>query len=424
VRRRGFAFLQNLITLAPASALTASVSVVYLRVAIAVCALVGLYDVLFFIGNQLDDRTLANTMRPLMSAPTVFPDFIGPYGAVQAYLEGKLAIVYDFQAFPDFLKENYGEGATLQPLLYPPVWILAMLPFGLLPVYAAFPAFIVFTIAIFAIESRHHPWVFLIAATSPAALWAVMSGQSTFLYVALFYSGMRLVERSPAAGGMLLGLLVYKPHICLLVPIALLASRQWKALAWMVGTGTVVVLMSVVVLGPQAWLDYVAMSGQMSGQQKAHWLVKSLEPWLISPFAAMLIVDVPAGAASAIQFATTIFAAVAVWFVFRRYPDSAARTAILVAGALLASPYMLYYDVLLLIPVMVALYGQSADDGFRPLEALVYFLLFVQPMTMWWTNRHAPIAPVLIVLFGVFAMLRLQRTLPPPRPGDLQSGST
>jgi hypothetical protein len=392
----------------------------YLRIAIAVCILVGLYDILFFVANQLDDRTLANAMRPLLSAPTVFPDFIGPHGAVRAYLEGKLAVVYDFQAFPDFLKEHYGPGATLQPLLYPPVWILAMLPFGLLPVYVAFSAFMVFTIAIFAIDNRRQPWVFLIAVTSPAALWAVLSGQNTFLYVTLFYSGMRLVERSPAVGGLLLGLLVYKPHICLLVPIALLASRQWKALAWMIGTGAVVVLASVMVLGPQAWLDYVALSGQMSGPERAQWLVKSLEPWLTSPFAAMLILHVPGRAASMVQVAIMIFAAGVVWFVFRRYPDSAARTAVLVAGVLLASPYMLYYDLLLLIPVMVALYRQGLDDGFHPLEALVCLLLFVQPTTMWWTNRHAPIAPVLIVLFGAFAMLRLRRTALPPRVDDFQ----
>ena len=68
-----------------------------------------------------------------------------------------------------------------------------------------------------------------------AAVWVILAGQNTFLSLALFYGGMRLVDRAPAIAGILLGLLAYKPQLFLLIPVALLAARRWRVLAWTAG---------------------------------------------------------------------------------------------------------------------------------------------------------------------------------------------
>ena len=46
---------------------------------------------------------------------------------------------------------------------------------------------------------------------------------------ALFGGGLSLLERRPLLAGGLLGLLIYKPQLGLLIPVALLAGRHWRA---------------------------------------------------------------------------------------------------------------------------------------------------------------------------------------------------
>ena len=45
----------------------------------------------------------------------------------------------------------------------------------------------------------------------------------------LFGGGLSLLERRPLLAGGLLGLMIYKPQLGLLIPVALLAGRHWRA---------------------------------------------------------------------------------------------------------------------------------------------------------------------------------------------------
>ena len=387
-------------------------SAYYLRAAIAFCAVVGLYDVLYTVAFNLDSQFLWRwVLRPVVNHPTPFPDFITPYGALSAWFEGKKTLIYDhgkFAAYLNALYPNLPIPFVLQPFLYPPVWLLMLAPFAVLPVYVSCVVFMVATAAAFAFESRRHLWSWLAVVTSPAAVWVVLSGQNTFLYIALIYGGLRLLDRSPVAAGMLLGLLVYKPQICMLVPLALLASRQWKALAWMLATGTVLVLASVAVLGLDFWLDYVAMARGLSDPAMLDNWASRRSLINISPFVAIRILDLPNGVASAVQACTAIVGVTAVWFAFRRSAPSAARTAVLMAATLLVSPYTINYDLMLLLPVALMLYRQGAATGFYPLEPMLYAVLWLMPTAILWFNPRVSLTPLVVLAFGTIALLRMR----------------
>src|SRR5476651_1653010 len=271
----------------------------YLRLAIVFCAVVALYDVVQVIALNLADPSLGLLLRPTLRGPTIYPDFITPYAAVHAYFEGKQALIYDHEKFAGFLQDFYGQPISTW-FLYPPVWVLMLLPFGLLPVNAACAIFMVATAAASAFESRRDLWGWLAVATSPAAVWVVLSGQNCFLYLALVYGGMRLLDKAPMAAGMLLGLLVYKPQICLLVPLALLAARQWKALAWMLATGTSLVLASLAVFGLDFWLDYIDMTRHLSDPDVLDVWAPRRPTYLVSTFIAARILQLPNSIASAL----------------------------------------------------------------------------------------------------------------------------
>jgi alpha-1,2-mannosyltransferase len=195
------------------------------------------------------------------------------------------------------------------------------------------------------------------------------------------------------------------------VPVALLAARQWTALAWMIAAGASLSLASFLVFGLDFWMEYVAMTRRLTEPFMLDIWASRASRIHISPFVAGRILHLPDGAASALQFGAMALAAGAVWFAFRRYPSSDARTAVLMAGTLLMSPYAVNYDLLLLMPAAVMLYRQAAATKFYAGEALVYPVLWLLPSAMFSFNGRLPIAPLVVLAFGFFAMLRL-RTQP------------
>lgn len=384
----------------------------YLRLAVVFCAVIGLYDVLYVASLALHGPRLGPTQW------VMYPDFLTPWAAVRAFFDGKLAMVYaDIDAFTDFqnvlFADRFPDIVHYRPFLYPPFWLMALLPLGLIAVDAAYWVFMLATAGASAWEQRRGdsswPWGWLALATSPAAVHVVVSGQGTFLAVALAYGGLRLLDRSPALAGILFGLLGYKPQLCLLIPVALVAARQWRALASAVATGVVLVLASLAVLGLGTWLDFIALMRATGGERMHDYVMEVLKAYITTPYVSALAIGLPRGVASAIQLGLAAVAVAATWYAFRHHRSGAARTAVLLAGTFFVSPYMLNYDLLLLMPAVLALYRRGATEGFRPLEPLVYAGTWVIPTLTLYVARHGlPIAPLVILAFLAAAVLRLK----------------
>ena len=64
----------------------------------------------------------------------------------------------------------------------------------------------------------------LLALAAPAVFVNAVGGQNGTWTAALFGGGLSLLERRPLLAGGLLGLLIYKPQLGLLIPVALLAG--------------------------------------------------------------------------------------------------------------------------------------------------------------------------------------------------------
>jgi alpha-1,2-mannosyltransferase len=381
----------------------------YLNIGIAFCVVVGLYDVVQFIALNMSDPSLGLQLRPTIKGPTIYPDFITPYAAAQAYFQGKLALIYNHAAFNEFRAAIPGL-AHSSWFLYPPVWVMVFLPLGLLPVNIAGGLFMAINLLASAFESRRQLWSWVAIATSPAAVWAVLSGQSTFLYMALIYGGMRMAESQPIAAGLILGILVYKPHVCILIPLALLASRQWKALGWMIAMGSTLVLISVAVFGIEFWMAYIDMVRHLSDPGELDVWVPRRPIYMVSVFTSSRILLIPNDVCYVLQTTMMVLAASAVWWAFRRPAASEARMAVLVAATLLASPYVINYDLLLLLPAVVALYRRGAIKGFYVLEPVLYPLLWLAPTLVLWLPYTVVVAPVLVLALGIVALMRLQNS--------------
>lgn len=394
-----------------------------LTVAAAFCGGIGLYDVLFVFFSLSGWPSLVG---PVLDV--VFPDFLVFHAAARAFFEGKLAIVYDIDAFTRFQVETYPghlpPDTRFRPFLYPPIFLLMLAPLGALAIVKAYAVFMTATAALAtALEGRRDLWGWLAVLTSPAAAWVVVAGQNTFLSIALLYGGLRLLERSPAVAGMLLGLLAYKPQIWVLVPLALLAARQWRPLTWMIATVAALALASLAVFGLDFWLAFLDAARAAGSPQVANEMFQRIFMHMTTLLAAARIVGLPPAVAGVLQLAGALLAVAAVWQAFRHHGPSAARTAVLVTATFLVSPYTLNYDLLLLMPAVVALYRLGAAHGFYPGERLIHAVLWLMPTAIMVLNRlDLPVMPVVILLFGTVAWMRLQDAAKVELPSPARAG--
>jgi len=298
---------------------------------------------------------------------------------------------------------------VFRPFLYPPTWLLLVLPFGLLPFGVAAALFVAATaIVATGLLVRHDRWGWLAVLVSPAAAWTVLAGQNSFLTLGLFYGGLRLSTRAPATAGLLLGLLSYKPQVWLLVPLALAAARRWHALGWAIAAAGGLVLLSAAVLGPELWLDYGDAMRRAGEPRLMNEMFDRLHMQMITPWAMARLLGLPPGPGGALQLAVSLLAVTATALAFRRAGGDEAAIAVLATATLLVSPYGLNYELLLAMPAVVAMFRRSAARGFLLAERPVHAVLWLMPFLVWELNVHGlPLVPPVLVLFGAIAWQHL-----------------
>jgi arabinofuranan 3-O-arabinosyltransferase len=186
----------------------------------------------------------------------------------------------------------------------------------------------------------------LFALGFPAAIWNVTAGQNGFLTAALIGGTLGLLERHPALAGICLGLLTYKPQFGVLFPIVLIADRRWLTIA--VATAVAIALAAL------SWLVF----GAVSWQAFAHW----------APFSSRVLIDEGAldwyrlqsvfalvrahggseTLAWIVQGILSLLLAVGLVWLWKSRAAFDLKAAALAAGALLATPYLFMYDLVVL----------------------------------------------------------------------------
>jgi arabinofuranan 3-O-arabinosyltransferase len=241
---------------------------------------------------------------------------------------------------------------------YPPTFSLVMAPFALLPYFWSFVGWTFINllgciVVVYLIVGRS-PAIPLVLA-SPFTLWNILAGQNGFLTASLLGASLLFLERQPVLAGVFIGLLTYKPQFGILLPVALAAAKQWRAVVSAVVTGALFAGASVVAFGISAWEAFPKGLFQQFGVVfDAEGLPDSAATWGNLQTVYGLIRYLHGGAALAwlSQDIMALCAAIIVWFVWRSPTRYALKAATLSAAALLASPYAFAYDMAVIaIPV-------------------------------------------------------------------------
>ena len=359
-------------------------------------------------------RGLDPTGKPLGT------DFLSFWAASKLALAGHPASVYQPAVHAAAQRAVFG-GADVgyAAFFYPPVFLLICLPLAVLPYLASLGAWLALTGAACWLTIRRwlgrSEWM-MAALAFPATFFNLGHGQNAFLTTALFGGGGLLLSRRPFLAGACFGALIFKPHLGLLIPVALLAGRQWKAIAGAVASAAALTALSLLAFGWETWAGFLATS-KLARAALEQELVGSAK--MQSVFAAVRLWHGPVAGAYALQALMALAAAAAVGIVFHSRRNDQGAAAALIAGTLLASPFLLDYDLMLMAVPLAWLFSQGVSEGFRPWEKTGLMAAFLLPAVsrMLATDLDIPIGPPVLAMLFLLVLRRVwdaepQRAMP------------
>lgn len=334
-------------------------------------------------------------------------DFANYWMAGQLIREGRVMDLFGpHPAYFAHLTDAFGADFPWHNWSYPPHYLLLVWPLGFFTYEVAMVVFLAATGGLFLIvlrilarEAGPMVWV----AAGPYVAHNFWVAQNGYISASLGLGALALRERRPVLAGILLGFLTVKPQLGLLFPFLLVAERRWSMIASAALTTVALVAASVAVFGVEAWEGYFdevvpyqayvmrALEGTFLAMMPAFY--GALRNWTVTPDLALtlhLLVAVPVALVTIVAFF--------------RVADARYRTALLVLGTFVVTPYALSYDLGLLVPALALLAGNGTagwpEDRHRIALLAVAMLLPVVMMPLG--EMYLSLAP--FVLLAVYAI--------------------
>jgi alpha-1,2-mannosyltransferase len=327
-------------------------------------------------------------------------DFSNVYAAGTYVLDGKAAAAFD--PAQQFARERalFGEATQFYGWHYPPFFLFIAAALALLPYGLALAVWQTVTLALYLLVIRviavpppglpgeqadlspnagrgDHLWL-LLALAFPAVLINIGHGQNGFLTAALIGGALVLLDRRPLLAGVLFGLLVYKPQYGVMIPLALIAGGRWRCI---IAAATTVALLSVVttlIFGVSVWHAFFASTeftrSVVLEQGNTGWYkIQSVFSW-----ARMWGANVPL--AYALQGALIVALAGALIWLWRGGAAYSLKAAGLCLATILATPYSLDYDMMVLAPAIAFVAVDGFEREFGPWEKTILAALWLVPL--------------------------------------------
>jgi Glycosyltransferase family 87 len=344
-------------------------------------------------------------------------DFINVWAAGRLVLDGVPAQAYDWDIQKQVEVAKLGQDFVgYFAWHYPPPFLfvaslLAQLPYQTAFIGWAGVSFLLFLVAMRAIVGRD--FGYLLALAIPMAFINALVGQNGFLTAALIGGTLYLIPVRPVLAGICLGLLTYKPQYGLLFPIVLIAAGHWRVFISAGVTAVVLATASWLAFGIESWLAFFHWIPKFSQT----FLTEGKAPWwkLQSIFSMVRYFGGSEPLGWAFQWVLTASVAVVLALIWRSRVPYTLKAAALAAGALLTTPYLFMYDMMVLAIPVAFLIRIGLKSGFRGYElpalgavvaligcymftgiptglgaTLVVSALILRRAGSWWQHEPAP----------------------------------
>ncbi|CAN5339176.1 glycosyltransferase family 87 protein [soil metagenome] len=288
---------------------------------------------------------------------------------------------------------------------YPPFFLmaaalLALMPYGLALMCWLAVSLPAFMVAVYAIVPRRE--TLLATAAFPAVLVNIGHGQNGFFTAALLGGFLTLLDRRPVLAGVLLGLLSYKPQFGILIPLVLLMTGRWTTILSAVATVAALVVASTLFFGMDVWHAFaesatftrtVVLEAGGTGWEKIQSLFSAVRMW-----------GGGIDAAYAAQGALALSLAISIVWLWRSQAAFELKAAALAIASLLATPYVLDYDMVVLAIAIAFLVRHGRARGFHAYEISLLALAWTAPFLTRSIAGLSGIPLGLIVMLALYAM--------------------
>ncbi|MBA3510300.1 glycosyltransferase family 87 protein [Sphingomonas sp.] len=309
-------------------------------------------------------------------------DFSNVWTAGSMALEGRAADVW---SWPDhFAVQQRLHGKADVDVFgwhYPPPFLLVAAALANVPYVPSLILWQLATLIPFAwMMSRLVPRreTLLLTLAAPVTLICLTHGHNGFLTALLLGGGLMLLDRKPFAAGLLLGCLIYKPQLALILPPLLLAGRNWRAIGGAILSAGLLVALTLAIWGWPVWqafFDSLALTRSVVVEQGSTGWHK-----IMSPFGAIRMGGGAVGLAYAVQLVATLAAIAAVVWLSLKRDSVAVRNALACAATLIATPYVLDYDFVVLLPALAFLWIDGQRNGFLSWDKSLMALVWIAPL--------------------------------------------
>jgi alpha-1,2-mannosyltransferase len=338
-------------------------------------------------------------------------DFSAVYSAGTAALDGAPAAPYDPARLYAREQAIFGAATPFTGWHYPPFFLglaaaLATMPYWLALIVWQGVTLVLYVLSIRAIlgsaRARNHMWL-LLALAFPAVFINLGQAQNGFLTAALFATALTQLDKRPWLAGILIGCLAYKPQFGLLIPLVLIATGRWRVFAAAAATVALLALAVTLAFGVEVWTAFLASTEYtrvvVLEQGGTGWhKIQSVFSWVRMWGGGVTL-------AYAIQGAVALAIVAALVRLWRSTAAFPLKAAALVIGCVLATPYSLDYDLVLLAPAIAYLAVDGLARGFGAYEKTLLAALWIVPLVARSVPQFTMIPLAVPVMLLAFVLL-------------------
>ncbi len=379
--------------------------------------------ILFYIFTALlafiSLKSLVDSLIPAHGLRGLYDQYVGRdflffYAAAKLTLSGHINDLYVGGFINNInssvIPELENQTMQLWAWLYPPHYLPLLLPFGFLPYYFALGLWLAVSFLLPAFVLWHF-WqmrggLWLATIFNINVFYCLSMGQNALIFVAIAGMGIALLQKRPLLAGVCFAVLSMKPHFAILLPVALLLGRYYRALLYTILSTLFLVVVSSFSFGWNIWEMAI---GHFSSAKTV-----SLSPdiWFFSVYStyrALLEIGLSEIYAWCGYFLVATLAFYGFSKVWLGEHTLAAKWLAFSIAALLCSPYNLAYDaVWIALPAMVWL-SQKLEQNHR-LPTIVYILLAMLVFAIAITSVGNYLT-ILLIIGALIVLLGLDRGL-------------
>lgn len=345
-------------------------------------------------------------------------DFANFWAAPTLVLQGRLAALFDVDAYNAFLRTTFDHRDDWMVFSYPPSTLMFLAPFALMPFAVSLAVWTGLNLAALAATARvlgASRGVAAVAALSPAAVVAAIYGHFGGALALAATVALRLAEARPVLAGTLIALCGAKPQFAVMLAGILLLAGRWRCVLWSAPFGAALLAASLAVFGFEAWRGFlewtVPFHRQLLAEHQLGYFFHTITLYSAARAAALPAIAGP------VQAAFGLAAVALAVLALRRHGPTPHVVAVVLLACVLALSYGSHYDLAIAAPALaVALLGRERDPSGvprpGPLVAAALWLtpVFVLPLAL----HDLPVLPPLVAagFLGLALPAALRRSPP------------